>query len=163
MSSSGTVYLLHFDRAYKHARHYIGWTPGDLTRRLRQHRNGTGARLLQVITAEGIDFAVARVWTGGRNLERSLKNRGGASRSCPLCGITPRVSGWELADNDHAAPAATTTPYAINLVSATCTCNRIITVAANLLATASFTCAECHQPVVPLSRDAQGEHHALTV
>ncbi|MGW4961785.1 hypothetical protein ACWEPL_31610 [Nonomuraea sp. NPDC004186] len=163
MSSNGTVYLLHFDRPYKHARHYIGWTPGDLTRRLRQHRNGTGARLLQVITAAGIDFAVARVWNGGRNLERSLKNRGGASRSCPLCGVTPRVTGWELADHDHPAPADTTTPYAINLVAATCACNRIITVAADLLTTASFTCGDCRQPLAPLTCDAQGEHHALTV
>lgn len=99
MSAGGTVYLLHFERPYKHARHYIGWTTGDVTRRLRQHRNGTGARLLQVITAAGIDFVLARTWNGGRNLERSLKNRGGASRSCPLCGITPRVTGWTPPQN----------------------------------------------------------------
>lgn len=30
-----TVYVLHFDLAYKRARHYIGWTAGELTDRAR--------------------------------------------------------------------------------------------------------------------------------
>ncbi|MFI7447910.1 hypothetical protein ACIBQX_10470 [Nonomuraea sp. NPDC049714] len=154
--NAGTVYLLHFERPYKHARHYIGWTPGDLNRRLRQHRNGTGARLMAVITAEGIDFVVARLWTGGRNLERSLKRRGGASRCCPLCGITPRVTGWDQPDIEH----VTAEPYAINIVPAICACNRVTHHAASFLATASITCLDCHQPVVP-QRDVQEEHHVL--
>ncbi|MFB4266748.1 hypothetical protein [Nonomuraea sp. GTA35] len=163
MTVTGTVYLLHFDRPYKHARHYIGWTSGDLTWRLRQHRNGRGARLLQVITAEGIGFVVARLWDGGRNLERSLKNRGGASRACPLCGITPRVTGWQPATDDHQASADITMPAAPSVIEATCACHRIITVAADLLTTASFTCRDCGQPVVPLNCDSQGEHHVATV
>ncbi|MGI5288337.1 hypothetical protein ACQEVF_34055 [Nonomuraea polychroma] len=146
-ATGGTVYLLHFDRPYKHARHYIGWTPGDLNRRLHQHRNGSGARLMQVVTAAGIGFVVARLWDGGRNLERSLKRRGGASRCCPLCGITPRVTGWDQPGPDT-SPADTITPYEITLVSATCGCNRVTSIAASLLATASFTCSECHQPIV---------------
>ncbi|AQZ65546.1 unnamed protein product [[Actinomadura] parvosata subsp. kistnae] len=158
MTVSGTVYLLHFDRPYKHARHYIGWTSGELTQRLRQHRNGTGARLLQVIAAEGIGFAVARLWDGGRNLERSLKNRGGASRACPLCGVRPRVTGWE-----PMMPADLPMPHASTFMDATCACNRIITVAANLLTTATFTCRDCGQPVVPLTQNGQGDHHAATV
>ncbi|WP_187281078.1 hypothetical protein [Nonomuraea sp. C10] len=158
--TAGIVYLLHFERPYKHARHYIGWTPGDLNRRLRQHRNGTGARLMAVITAEGIDFVVARTWTGGRNLERSLKRRGGASRCCPLCGITPRVTGWDQPDTEPAT-ADTTLPYSINVVPAICACNRITHIAASLIATVSITCSDCHEPVVP-QRDAQEEHHVLT-
>lgn len=161
MSTGGTVYLLHFDRPYKHARHYIGWTPGDLNRRLRQHRNGTGARLMQVITAAGIDFVVARVWDGGRNLERSLKNRGGASRACPLCGVTPRVTGWNQPDSPEMS--VSDTPYAINLVSAICACNRITSIAASLLVSASITCSECHQSLVPYLPDTQEDHHAATV
>ncbi|WP_173530700.1 GIY-YIG nuclease family protein [Nonomuraea antri] len=166
MITIGTVYLLHFERPYKHARHYIGWTPGDLNRRLRQHRNGTGAHLMKVITTAGIDFVVARTWTGGRNLERSLKNRGGASRCCPLCGVTPRVTGWNRPDPEHtstadASTADTITPYEINLVAAICACDRITHLAAPLLATASITCTDCHQPVVPQPRDAQEEHHVL--
>ncbi|MGW0807977.1 hypothetical protein [Nonomuraea sp. NPDC002799] len=162
MSVSGTVYLLHFDRPYKHARHYIGWTPGDLNRRLRQHRSGTGARLMKVITAAGIGFVVARVWDGGRNLERSLKNRGGASRCCPLCGVVPRVTGWDQRADEHPVPDATD-PYAITLVTATCGCNRITSVAATLLASASITCSECHQPLVPHLNDHQDDCHDLTV
>ena len=36
----GTIYLLHFDRPYRHARHYTGWTE-DLLDRLDRHAAGT--------------------------------------------------------------------------------------------------------------------------
>ncbi|MGA4993862.1 hypothetical protein [Nonomuraea bangladeshensis] len=163
MSTGGTVYLLHFDQPYKHARHYIGWTPGDLNRRLRQHRNGTGARLTQVITAAGIGFVVARTWDGGRNLERSLKKRGGASRSCPLCGVTPRVTGWDPPGTNPATSAEAVAPCTVTLVSAICGCNRITSIAAPLFASASITCGDCHQPLVPYVHDAQEDRHVLTV
>jgi predicted GIY-YIG superfamily endonuclease len=81
----GTVYLLHFDKPYKHAKHYIGWTT-NLPERLEAHRNGSGGRLMAVIKAAGIEFQLARVWTEAtRDFERSRKNFGGASRLCPLC------------------------------------------------------------------------------
>lgn len=32
----GTIYLLHFSKPYKHARHYIGYTD-DLDKRLARH------------------------------------------------------------------------------------------------------------------------------
>lgn len=82
------VYLLHFDRPYRHARHYTGYARDEksLERRLRHHANGSGARLTQVVAAAGIGWTVARVWEDGdRTHERSLKNSGGASRYCPLC------------------------------------------------------------------------------
>jgi hypothetical protein len=94
----GVVYLLHFDRPYGPgggancrgtAMHYTGWT-SNLDRRLREHANGQGARLLAVAKEAGISWELARTWPGGRDLERRLKNRGGASRRCPLCGIHPR-------------------------------------------------------------------------
>jgi predicted GIY-YIG superfamily endonuclease len=85
----GTVYLLHFNRPYRHARHYTGWTT-DLDARLAQHIVGAGARLIQVIEQAGIDWTLARTWPGTRNTERALKRQGGASRRCPLCGIKPR-------------------------------------------------------------------------
>jgi predicted GIY-YIG superfamily endonuclease len=87
--STGTVYLLHFDRPYRHARHYRGWTT-DLPTRLAAHSAGQGARLLEVITAAGIGFQLARVWPGTRARERQIKRQGGLSRSCPLCRVTPR-------------------------------------------------------------------------
>lgn len=89
IAEQGVVYLLHFDRPYRHARHYTGWTR-NLTQRLARHANGGGARLIAVITQAGIGFALARTWPGPRSRERALKNTGGASRRCPLCGIQPR-------------------------------------------------------------------------
>jgi predicted GIY-YIG superfamily endonuclease len=83
------VYLLHFSRPYKHARHYTG-TAKNVQARLRQHAAGRGARLLAVARAAGITWELARVWPGGRERERQLKRQGGASRHCPLCGVTPR-------------------------------------------------------------------------
>jgi hypothetical protein len=85
----GTVYLLHFDRPYRHAGHYTGWAI-DLWHRLAEHDAGRGARLLAVVRSAGIGWQLARTWTGPRSRERALKNQGGASRRCPLCGVQPR-------------------------------------------------------------------------
>lgn len=87
----GTVYLLHFDAPYRHARHYLGTAAaGHLDARLAAHAAGRGARLTQVVAAAGIGWQLARTWPGGRNRERQLKRQGGASRRCPLCGVHPR-------------------------------------------------------------------------
>ncbi|WP_185845949.1 hypothetical protein [Kibdelosporangium aridum] len=94
---TGIIYLLHFDRPYKHARHYLGWTT-DLENRLQQHASGHGARLVQVIQDAGITWTLSRTWTGGRNRERQLKQNRGA-RLCPECGIRPRIARqWRPAD-----------------------------------------------------------------
>jgi predicted GIY-YIG superfamily endonuclease len=88
---TGTVYLLHFDRPYRHARHYCGWAV-DLTERLAEHQAGRGARLLAVIGNAGISWQLARTWTEAtRTRERQIKRQGGLSRSCPVCGVTPRA------------------------------------------------------------------------
>lgn len=89
----GTVYLLHFSRPYRHARHYLGWTSGPLEKRLARHRAGRGSRLIEVIAREGITFELARTWAGGRDRERALKRQGGAARRCPLCGARARATG----------------------------------------------------------------------
>jgi predicted GIY-YIG superfamily endonuclease len=86
----GVVYLLHFDRPYHHAAHYTGWTT-NLLHRLEIHETGHGARLLAVIVQAGIGWQLARTWPGTRTTERALKRQGGASRRCPLCGVSPRV------------------------------------------------------------------------
>jgi predicted GIY-YIG superfamily endonuclease len=81
----GTVYVLHFDQPYRHARHYTGWT-ADLETRLAAHASGRGARLVEVVTAAGISWQLAATWPGvTRAFERTLKNRHGASQFCPLC------------------------------------------------------------------------------
>ncbi len=48
------------------------------------HEGGSGANLVRVIVAAGIDFELARTWNGTRARERQLKTQGGASRFCPL-------------------------------------------------------------------------------
>ena len=85
----GTVYLLHFDQPYKHARHYVGWAM-NVKRRLAEHEAGRGARLLAVVKGAGISWQLARLWPGSRARERQIKRQGGHARHCPLCGVTPR-------------------------------------------------------------------------
>ena len=79
-----TVYLIHFDEPYCHARHYLGSTY-NLEARLAEHRAGQGARLTQVIRDAGIDFKLARTWEGGRDLERRLKRWHKSPDLCPIC------------------------------------------------------------------------------
>ncbi len=86
----GQAYLLHFHRPYRHARHYLGFVEGDdaeqIVKRIERHRNGDGARLMEVIVAAGITFDLARVWRKvDRNFERRLKRRHGAAQFCPIC------------------------------------------------------------------------------
>ncbi len=86
----GVIYLLHFQQPYRHARHYLGWTE-DLAARLEQHQKGQGARLLTVVREAGISWSLSRTWQGDRNRERQIKRMGGLSRSCPDCGVKPRI------------------------------------------------------------------------
>ena len=93
--ATGTIYLLHFDQPYQHARHYTGWTQtGNLAARLSQHTKGHGARLIAVITQAGIGFVLARTIPGDRHKERAIKNAGGAVRYCPICTTKPRNGRW---------------------------------------------------------------------
>jgi predicted GIY-YIG superfamily endonuclease len=85
----GMVYLIHLDTPYKHARHYTGWTT-DLAARMQAHRDGHGARLMEVVTAAGITWQLARTWPGGRDRERAIKDRHEAPRLCPACQAQPR-------------------------------------------------------------------------
>lgn len=90
MKIAATVYLIHFAKHYRHARHYVGYTASDsVDARMAQHRNGSGARLMQVVTAAGIEWSVVRTWTfesidGARKKERQLKKRS-ATRHCSAC------------------------------------------------------------------------------
>lgn len=85
MSAVKGCYLIHFDRSYRHARHYLGWA-ADVDRRFDEHRKGAGARLTQVVVEHGIGLELARVWDGqGRTFERRLKNGKNAPRLCPVC------------------------------------------------------------------------------
>ena len=91
---SETIYLLHFATPLGTsprgmAQHYIGRT-ANLTRRIREHAVGVGARLPAAFARAGIGFEVTRVFYPGPNqrpsdVERSLKNQKRAKRLCPIC------------------------------------------------------------------------------
>ena len=85
MAHNGTVYLLHFDRSYRHARHYIGFTQ-NLDQRLADHRAGRGSPLIAAAIADGIDFQLAAIWAGDRHDERRLhRQKNTRARLCPIC------------------------------------------------------------------------------
>jgi len=102
------VYLIHFNEPYKHARHYLGST-ACLESRLQLHKNGNGARLMEVVTDAGISWQVSRLWPcetslEARLLERRLKHWHGSNQFCPLCQHKPldvytalRQGHWPLA------------------------------------------------------------------
>ena len=80
------LYLLHFDRPYKHARHYLGFAEDEetLRSRLEEHKHGRGARLVEVITLAGIGFTVSAILPGDYEEWHRLK-RAHRDRMCPIC------------------------------------------------------------------------------
>jgi predicted GIY-YIG superfamily endonuclease len=84
----GTVYLIHLDPPYKHARHYTGWT-ANLDQRLAEHRAGIGARLLDVAQKAGGSWHLVRTWPGTKKLERAIKDTRAVPRLCPECSPHP--------------------------------------------------------------------------
>ena len=93
------VYLIHLEIPFilgRYAfRHYIGTAhAGKFTNRMVQHRTGQGSKFLRMAMRARITWHISRVWAvpAGQTLngeERRIKNMGGASRSCPSCGIVP--------------------------------------------------------------------------
>lgn len=91
-----TCYLLHFEKPYHHAKHYLGWSP-EPQGRVNAHVHGKGARLTEVVHDAGIRMFWVRTWEGGdRKLERKLKNLHGP-RVCPICqgeAVQLPLLGW---------------------------------------------------------------------
>lgn len=80
------IYLIHFEHEYKGTRHYLGYTEAEtVDARLERHRASRGARLLQVLNDNNINYDVVRTWPGDRRLERKLKKQKNARRFCPIC------------------------------------------------------------------------------
>jgi hypothetical protein len=87
------IFLLDFDRPFGHTRHYMG-SAVDLELRLAEHGQGHGARLLWWVHQAGISWTLARTWSGGRQRERQLKQRG-HTRYCPICNPPRRPGRWQ--------------------------------------------------------------------
>jgi predicted GIY-YIG superfamily endonuclease len=82
------VYLIHFEKKFKHAQHYIGFAVSEsaFKRRMKKHRSGLGANLLKHVNEAGINWEVVRTWPDGdRNFERRLKNMKKSQDYCPEC------------------------------------------------------------------------------
>jgi hypothetical protein len=105
------VYLLHAERKYAHAQHYIGWTT-DVEARLVEHQAGHAhaGKLPAAWVAAGISFIVARIWEeGDRTFERYLHEMKMSPRLCPVCNpgntrcmCVPDLTAWRkrfYADN----------------------------------------------------------------
>ena len=93
-----TVYLIHFQEPLHHARHYVGFAD-KVNKRLAHHKQGSGARILQVCNERGIGYDLARTWEGqGRDFERKLKNCKNAARYCPVC--NPHAREYRPKDNE---------------------------------------------------------------
>lgn len=101
------VYILHFDARLAHAEHYLGVSSIDqLQRRLRDHANGNGARLTEVLWEQGIEWRLGGLISAPghpRIVEAHLKQIGHTKRYCEICSKIPkRIRG--------------TTPMSIGLV-----------------------------------------------
>jgi len=93
------VYLIHFDRKYHHAEHYIGYSK-CLPDRIEHHKHNTGAKLLKAINQADITWNVVRTWrVDGQGFERQLKNQKHSARFCPVC--NPDLVGIK---NDYQEP-----------------------------------------------------------
>lgn len=89
--TQGYVYLLHFEKPFGHARHYVGWAK-DLEARLSHHGTRDGANLMWHVHQAGISWELARVWEGGKTLERRFHNDGGKARKCPVCKLEAKAA-----------------------------------------------------------------------
>jgi hypothetical protein len=96
MQNMPSIYVLHFEPAFGHARHYIGFTTDpEPDRRVREHLScsAKGNPLVKAAVKSGSSVTLAHVFSGSgidRNFERSLKNRADTARWCPCCGNDSR-------------------------------------------------------------------------
>lgn len=80
------LYLIHFERPYWHARHYLGFSQfGKAERRFAAHVAGRGGPLTRAVVAAGIKLTLAAVWEGDRTQERKWKRDSHLKRRCPVC------------------------------------------------------------------------------
>ena len=81
----GTVYLLHFGRAFNGARHYLGFSQ-NVAARLKRHKAGRGSPLVGAAAARGIGVRVVRQWRKKDGyFEQDLKRRFDLHDLCPVC------------------------------------------------------------------------------
>lgn len=95
MGRTSTIYLLHFEPAYraaigttgrvKQAGHYLGSCAGDPEQRLSEHLSGAGSPLVRAAVRAGCVVTIAATWPGGRKDERRVKRQHNHRRRRPIC------------------------------------------------------------------------------
>lgn len=89
-----TVYVLHFDPPFRHARHYVGYTPeATAERRVQEHLDcsAKGSPLVKAALNVGCKVTLAHEFPGaGRDFERWLKTRRDTAKWCGCCGQNSR-------------------------------------------------------------------------
>ena len=100
MSRTSTLYLLHFEPAYrapigdtgrvKVAGHYLGSTAAPVEDRLAEHLAGRGSPLVKAAVAAGCQVELVAVGLGDKKVERQLKRRHQHSTYCPRCSSSPK-------------------------------------------------------------------------
>lgn len=81
------VYLLHFEPAYKRARHYIGaaTSPFITSALARGEVPIINVPLLAAARAAGVTFTVERLWTGNERQREELRAQKSAKQFCSTC------------------------------------------------------------------------------
>lgn len=69
------IYILEFNRPFHHARYYVGYADdySHYQKRVKQHRSGTGAKIMAAVVKAGIEFKTACLLEGDRHRERAIK------------------------------------------------------------------------------------------
>jgi predicted GIY-YIG superfamily endonuclease len=75
--------VLHFEPAYRHAGHYVGWAR-DVDARVAEHPAGAASPLVRAAVVAGASVAVAVTYAGSRQLERRLKGWHNTWKFCPI-------------------------------------------------------------------------------
>jgi len=87
---SWKVYVIHFDKSYRHAKHYTGIAI-NVEKRMKEHAMGNGARLMQVLKEQdiGFQYAIVSEWDNfslAHAEEKRLKTKVKQPKKyCPFC------------------------------------------------------------------------------
>jgi hypothetical protein len=101
----GHIYVVHFERPYRHAQHYVGWTT-NLRQRFYRHTAESplrrGSALMRAVVLAGIAFKVVATWPGTRTQERQIHRHHHANRHCPVCrGVVTFADAKDLIQQTH--------------------------------------------------------------
>lgn len=83
------LYVIHFDKKYKHAGHYTGIAINP-EQRFVEHCKGTGARLTEVVSGQQINMRLSilkrfRGFSKAHLEEKRLKKWNNARKYCSIC------------------------------------------------------------------------------